>query len=89
MARLTYHLFACDGGTINVYLSQDPFHWEFQDRAGSIQAHASEIVRDRDGTWYISHAGWEHGGLSLAPLLWHDGLDQADASLTPAGIPND
>jgi hypothetical protein len=35
--------------------------------------------------WYISHAGWEHGGLSLAPLAWHDGLDETDASLKPGG----
>ena len=37
------------------------------------------------GKWYISHAGWEHGGLSLAPLIWQDGLDEADASLKPGG----
>ena len=43
----------------------------------------SEVVRDVDGKWYISHAGWEHGGLSLAPLTWHDGQDAADASLNP------
>jgi len=77
----TYYLFACDGGTINVFRSRDPFYWEFQNQVGTIYAHASEVVRDIDGKWYISHAGWEHGGLSLAPLTWHDGLDQADASL--------
>jgi beta-fructofuranosidase len=77
----SYYLFACDGGTINVYFSKDPFHWEFKGQVGTIYAHASEVVRDVDGKWYISHAGWEHGGLSLAPLTWHDGLDEADASL--------
>lgn len=77
----TYYLFACDGGTINVFRSQDPFHWDYQSQVGTIYAHASEVVRDIDGKWYISHAGWEHGGLSLAPLVWHDGLDSADASL--------
>jgi beta-fructofuranosidase len=81
----SYYLFACDGGTINVYLSKDPFHWEFKDQVGTIYAHASEVVRDVDGKWYISHAGWEHGGLSLAPLTWHDGLDEANASLKPGG----
>jgi hypothetical protein len=79
----SYYLFACDGGTINVYLSQDPVRWEFTNQVGAIYAHASEIVRDTDGKWYISHAGWEHGGLSLAPLNWHDGLDREDASLKP------
>ena len=79
----TYYLFVCDGGIIAVYGSQDPLHWEMNQRAGTIQAHASEVVRDLDGAWYISHAGWEHGGLYLAPLIWHDGLDAADASLAP------
>lgn len=78
-----YYLFVCDGGTINVYASRDPFHWEMKDHAGAIQAHASEVVRDVDGQWYISHAGWERGGLYLAPLLWRDGLDAQDASLAP------
>jgi beta-fructofuranosidase len=81
----SYYLFACDGGTINVYLSSNALHWEFNHQVGIIYAHASEIVRDTDGKWYISHAGWEHGGLSLAPLTWHDGLDQADSSLPPPG----
>lgn len=76
----TFYLFACDGGTINVYRSLDPFHWEIKDQVGTIYAHASEIVRDADGKWYISHAGWERGGLSLAPLIWHDGLDKEPAS---------
>ncbi len=81
----SYYLFVCDGGTINVFLSKDPLHWEFDHRVGTIYAHASEVVRDLDGRWFISHAGWEHGGLSLAPLTWHDGLDHAEASLPPGG----
>jgi arabinan endo-1,5-alpha-L-arabinosidase len=79
----SYYLFVCDGGTIHVYLSPDPFRWEIGNHAGTINAHASEVVRDVDGKWYISHAGWEHGGLSLAPLVWHDRLNEAEASLTP------
>jgi len=81
----SYYLFVCDGGTINVYLSTDPFHWDIKEHVGLIHAHASEIVRDLDGFWYISHAGWEQGGLSLARLIWHDGLDGADSSLKPGG----
>lgn len=81
----SYYLFICDGGTTNVYLSTDPFHWEMTELVGRIEAHAAEVVRDRDGFWYISHAGWEHGGLSLARLVWHDGLDGADSSLKPGG----
>jgi beta-fructofuranosidase len=81
----SYYLFACDGGTINVYLSKDPLRWEYAAQVGTIFAHASEVVRDTDGQWYISHAGWEHGGLSIAPLVWHDGLDAQDTSLQPGG----
>ena len=81
----SYYLFTCDGGTINVYLSGGPFQWESTGRVGTIFAHASEIVRDTDGKWFISHAGWEHGGLSLAPLIWRDGLDEAESSLKPGG----
>jgi hypothetical protein len=81
----SYYLFACDGGTINVYLSQDPLHWEFTNHVGAIYAHASEVVRDLDGKWYISHAGWEQGGLSIAPLIWKDGLDKETTSLQPGG----
>jgi beta-fructofuranosidase len=77
----SYYLFTCDGGTVNVYLSQDPFHWDMKDQVGTISAHASEVVRDVEGKWFISHAGWERGGLSLAPLVWHDGLDRASSSL--------
>ncbi len=80
----SYYLFACDGGTIKAYLSSTPFHWTYSDHVGVIYAHASELVRDTDGKWYISHAGWEHGGLSLAPLTWHDGLDGEDSSLKSA-----
>ena len=32
--------------------------------------------------WYINdHCGWAQGGVYLAPLIWDDGLDNADASL--------
>jgi beta-xylosidase len=79
----SYYLFACDGGTINVFLSKEPFSWKIEDQVGTIYAHASEVVRDLNGKWYISHAGWEHGGLSLAPLIWRDALDKSDASLKP------
>jgi beta-fructofuranosidase len=79
----SYYLFVCDGRTTTVYLSTDPFHWDSEELVGRIQAHAAEVVRDRDGFWFISHAGSEHGGLSLARLIWHDGLDGADSSLKP------
>lgn len=79
----SYYLFLCDGDTTNVYLSTDPFHWELTELVGRIKAHAAEVVRDLEGFWYISRSGGEHGGLSLARLIWHDGLDGADSSLKP------
>ena len=64
-----------------VFVSQDPFYWSANDRVGFIPAHAAELVRDVDGNWYVSHAGWGQGGVFLAPLKWLDGLDQAETSL--------
>lgn len=57
----------------DVFVSGDPFHWSIRDKAGHFPAHAAEIVRDNDGKWYISRAGWGRGGLYLAPLTWKDG----------------
>lgn len=74
-----YYLFICNNDrrrgyeATDVYRSQDPFHWEFADWAGVINAHAPEIIEDLDGRWYTTHCGWDRGGLYLAPLTWHDG----------------
>jgi beta-fructofuranosidase len=54
----------------DVYESADPFHFEFQRRVGKIASHAAEVVRDLEGNWYVTHAGWGQGGLYLAPLFW-------------------
>ncbi len=59
----------------DVFRSTDPFHWTPADKVGHIRAHAAEVIRDEDGRWYVSRAGWGQGGVSLAPLTWHDGLD--------------
>jgi arabinan endo-1,5-alpha-L-arabinosidase len=64
-----------------VFRSRDPFSWRLDDVVGEIPAHAAEVVRDEDGQWYASRCGWGRGGVYLAPLTWHDGLDDADASL--------
>ncbi len=58
----------------DVFVSKDPFHWDIKDKVGHINAHAAEVVRDADGKWYVSRAGWGRGGLHLAPLIWKDGL---------------
>jgi len=79
-----YYLFLCDNDWTDVYLSDDPFHWELERKAGRIHSHASEVVRDGKGRWYISHAGWMRGPVALAPLQWHDGLDEAPTNISPA-----
>ncbi|HTB84003.1 MAG TPA: family 43 glycosylhydrolase [Candidatus Sulfotelmatobacter sp.] len=56
----------------DVFVSRDPFHWDIADKVGHFPAHAAEIVRDTDGKWYISRAGWGRGGVYLAPLVWKD-----------------
>jgi hypothetical protein len=69
----------------DVFASKDPFKWYLEDKAGHIESHAAEVVRDNDGKWYVSHSGVGEGGLFLAPLYWNDGLDQADASIPVPG----
>lgn len=59
----------------DVFQSEDPFHFELDDFVGHIKAHAAEVVRDRDGRWYVSHCGWGEGGVYLAPLFWNDGQE--------------
>lgn len=80
----TYYLFVCDNEWTDVYLSRDPFHWDFNSKNTRILAHASEIVRDVDGKWFISHAGWMSGPLRIAPLKWNDGLENESTNLLPA-----
>jgi len=61
----------------DVFRSNTPTHWKPSDLVGHIESHAAEVIRDTDGKWYISHCGWGQGGVYLAPLYWHDGLDDA------------
>lgn len=52
-----------------VFFSRDPFRFAGPPLA-EIPAHAAEVVRDLDGQEHVSRAGWEQGGLDLAPLRW-------------------
>lgn len=79
-----FYLFVCDNEWTDVYVSTDPFHWDFEQKNTRILAHAAEIVRDADGSWFISHAGWMSGPLRLAPLKWHDGLEGEPTNIPPA-----
>lgn len=79
-----YYLFVCDNEWTEVYVSTDPFHWDFTQKNTRFLAHASEIVRDTDGKWFISHAGWTSGPLKIAPLKWNDGLDKEPTNILSA-----
>jgi sucrose-6-phosphate hydrolase SacC (GH32 family) len=79
-----YYLFITDDDVVHVYASDDPLRFMPEHHVLAFSAHASEVVRDEAGDWFISHAGWFKGALELAPLLWHDGLDDQPASIAPA-----
>lgn len=69
----SYYLFIGPRGGYDgtdAFVSHDPFHWDIHNKVGHFPAHAAEIVRDTDGKWYISRAGWGRGGVYLAPLIW-------------------
>ena len=82
----SYYMFLCDGGHTDVYMSNDPLHFEEDDLIAEIyDCRASELIRDDDGTYYISSAGWFNGtyGLKIAPFIWKDGLNRESTSLNP------
>lgn len=81
-----------------VFVSTDPFDFGSvpsgtAKRVGTITSHAPEVVRDFDGRWWVSSAGWGRGGLTIAPLEWLDGLDDKPTSMPtptrPPSIPAD
>jgi beta-fructofuranosidase len=81
-----YYLFIGPRGGYNgtdVFVSDTPDHWDVKNLVGHIPSHAAEVVRDVDGKWYVSRAGWGQAGVYLAPLEWHDGLDEAETNLKP------
>lgn len=68
-----YYLFIGPrGGYVgtDVFVSRDPLHFTPHQLTGHIAAHALEVVRDTDGKWYVTSAGWGQGGVFLAPLDW-------------------
>ncbi len=79
-----YYMFLCDGGHLDVYRSQNPFSFKYEDMIAEISdCRASEIIRDANGKDYISSVGWFGGdyGLKIAPITWMDGLDGESTSL--------
>jgi arabinan endo-1,5-alpha-L-arabinosidase len=82
-----------------VFLSRDPTNFGSvplgtAQQVGEINSHAPEVVRDADGSWYVSAAGWGAGGVRLAKLTWFDGCDDCPTNLpvpetapaTPSGF---
>ncbi|MCC6123858.1 MAG: glycosyl hydrolase family 32 [Pirellulales bacterium] len=65
----------------DVFLSDDPFHWTIENKVGHLRSHAAEVIRDWDGKWHVSRCGWGEGGVYLAPLIWMDGMDDAETNL--------
>ena len=55
--------------------SEDPFHFELSGQVGYLSSHASEVVVDKDGEWWVSHCGWGQGGVFLAPMTWGEEKD--------------
>src|SRR5690606_35092984 len=53
-----------------VLASDDPFHFTLAGQVGFLDAHAAEVVEDESGATWVSHCGWNQGGLYLAPLAW-------------------
>ncbi|MEU1823067.1 hypothetical protein ABZ502_11610 [Streptomyces abikoensis] len=53
-----------------VYASSDPLHFTATGQVGRLPSHAAEVVTDRDGSQWLSSAGWGTGGVDLAPLTW-------------------
>lgn len=69
-----YYLFICqrDGcyDKTAIYESEDPFHFVLDRCVGDIPAHAAEVVKDGDGKYYVTRAGWGRGGVYIAPLFF-------------------
>jgi beta-fructofuranosidase len=72
-----YYLFigpAVGYSATRVFYSKDPLHFAADSvllhahGAEHLPTHASEVVRDLDGSYYLTHAGWGQRGLWLAPL---------------------
>jgi arabinan endo-1,5-alpha-L-arabinosidase len=78
------------GNYINtvVVRSKDPYNFgvfaaggpgQTADYAATLKAHCAELIRDQDGNWFITSAGWREfpipkgtvkGTLSIAPIKW-------------------
>jgi Glycosyl hydrolases family 32 N-terminal domain len=81
-----YYLFVTDDEIVNVYAGRDPFRWSVEDHVFAYRGRACEVVRDETGAWFVSHVGWELGGLAIAPLEWRDGFNDGPFSIAPGAM---
>ncbi len=76
------------GSWTKIYVSQDPLNFGSVplEHSGAKRASLShpmrrKIVRDTDGKWYMTQAGWGRGGLNMTELKWNDGQSDDDTSM--------
>ncbi len=69
-----FYLFVCvalDGYNLTrVYWSRSPEAFPVSQHACDLQSHASEVIVDEHGSWFITNTGWDKKGLFIAPLRW-------------------
>ncbi len=70
-----YYLFVCTNDPYDntvAYESDSSFHWDINNQVADIPAHCAEVICTDNDNWYISRAGWDRGGVYLAPLIWNE-----------------
>mmetsp|Transcript_7954 Transcript_7954/g.20043 ORF Transcript_7954/g.20043 Transcript_7954/m.20043 type:complete len:399 (-) Transcript_7954:1372-2568(-) len=77
-----------------VFVSKDPLQFGSipagtAQQVGTINAHAPEVVRDVDGSFYVTSAGWGRGGVQMAPLTFHDEQPATVSCSLPVPLPAD
>lgn len=73
--RGRYYLFIGPRGDYNrteVFESRDPFSFSIENKVGELPAHAAEVIKDSDGAYYTTRAGWGQGGVYIAPLYFEE-----------------
>ena len=61
-----------DYNRTEVFESEDPFSFSVESCVGYLPAHAAEVVRNTDGTYYTTRCGWGEGGVYIAPLYFEN-----------------
>ncbi|MDR3269693.1 MAG: family 16 glycosylhydrolase [Tannerella sp.] len=64
-------------GGQDIFRSQSPYFWDTHHPIARIDPwHAAEVIRDRDGEYYLTRAtGTLLKNFCIAPIYWHDGLN--------------